>query len=204
MKAAQGRSPGVWMLPRAKQADPSREAAKELGRRRWQALQESVLDMRRFFRVVPGAAFLQHFASDRRHMRKPAPQPPQQQPQQQQATQPGGSGNHPDEPQTWLAPPPSWPALVAPATGALHTLPAFWDVGPHNCYKGAQAGGEGGMAHKLAELAAWAAARLGGQQGEEDRDVAGAEARGSAPPEPAWLGLVLGERDFVRWLCSSP
>ncbi len=33
----------------------------------------------------------------------------------------------------WLSPPPPWLPIVAAATGHTHTLPRFWDVGPHNC-----------------------------------------------------------------------
>ncbi|KAG2425188.1 hypothetical protein HXX76_013941 [Chlamydomonas incerta] len=59
---------------------------------------------RRYYRVVPAAAYLSHFASDRSHMRRP------------------GGG--------WSSPPPPYPPLVAPADGATHTLERYWDMAP--------------------------------------------------------------------------
>lgn len=56
------------------------------------------------FRFVPAERFLESFASDRRHMRRP-----------------NGS---------YLQPPPAWPPIVTP-DGRAHTLPVFLDFEPH-------------------------------------------------------------------------
>jgi protein N-terminal glutamine amidohydrolase len=62
---------------------------------------------RQRFRVVPAAAYLRQFASDRRHMRRPG------------GDAVGGA---------WSAPPPAYPPLRGPDAGRDWNLGAFWDV----------------------------------------------------------------------------
>lgn len=38
-----------------------------------------------------------------------------------------------EEASEWLAPPPSWPCIQSQQAFYTHTLPMYWDVGPHNC-----------------------------------------------------------------------
>ena len=64
----------------------------------------------RRFRVVPARQYVQHFASDRRHMLVDAPS----------MSARGQRG-------AWIAQPPPWPPITAP-TGQTNTLPLFLDV----------------------------------------------------------------------------
>ncbi|KAF8562389.1 hypothetical protein P879_10190 [Paragonimus westermani] len=57
---------------------------------------------RRLYRVISGSLFLEHFASDRRHMRRP-------------------NGD-------WIAPPPVYDCLRGAAAKDAHTLPHFLDM----------------------------------------------------------------------------
>ena len=68
-----------------------------------------ILPCRRF-RVVPATQYVQHFASDRRHMLVDAPS----------ISTEGRRG-------AWIAPPPPWPPIKAPA-GQTNTLPLFLNM----------------------------------------------------------------------------
>ncbi|KAF6772032.1 hypothetical protein AHF37_09547, partial [Paragonimus kellicotti] len=56
----------------------------------------------RLYRVIPGSLFLEHFASDRRHMRRP-------------------NGD-------WIVRPPVYDCLRGAAATGAHTLPHFLDM----------------------------------------------------------------------------
>ncbi|KAF5841706.1 N-terminal glutamine amidase-domain-containing protein, partial [Dunaliella salina] len=104
-----------------------------------EALRASTLllppDFARLYRVVPASLYLEHFCSDRSHMKTSRASLGSDSHSTEGVSESGGCCDDKADGASWSSPPPPWPPIQPKnSCGVLqHNLPCYWSLSPSLC-----------------------------------------------------------------------